>query len=106
MRWWRWPAAVDGAGVFLRRPGQITGSLLSFDLYNFNFSIVLPHAGEGRDLQRLSHRLSAAADAAGVSPLMRVTYAEFILPIMLVLGFGTRFAALGLLLVTAYRSFT
>jgi len=30
-----------------------------------------------------------------------VSYAEFILPIMLVLGLGTRFAALGLLIMTA-----
>ena len=30
-----------------------------------------------------------------------VSYAEFILPICLVLGFGTRFAALGMLVMTA-----
>ena len=30
-----------------------------------------------------------------------VSYAEFILPVMLVLGLGTRFAALGLLIMTA-----
>ena len=30
-----------------------------------------------------------------------VSYAEFMLPIMLVLGFGTRIAALGLLIMTA-----
>ena len=30
-----------------------------------------------------------------------VSYGEFILPIMLVLGLGTRFAALGLLIMTA-----
>jgi putative oxidoreductase len=30
-----------------------------------------------------------------------VSYAEFLLPIMLMLGFGTRIAALGLLFVTA-----
>ena len=34
-----------------------------------------------------------------------VSYAEFILPIMLVIGFGTRFAALGLLVMTAMISF-
>jgi putative oxidoreductase len=33
-----------------------------------------------------------------------VSYAEFILPIMLVIGFGTRFAALGLLIMTAMIS--
>lgn len=33
-----------------------------------------------------------------------VSYAEFILPIMLVIGFGTRFAALGLLAMTAVIS--
>jgi putative oxidoreductase len=30
-----------------------------------------------------------------------VSYAEFILPVMLLLGLGTRFAALGLLIITA-----
>jgi putative oxidoreductase len=30
-----------------------------------------------------------------------VTYAQFVLPVLLVLGFATRFAALGLLLITA-----
>ncbi len=34
-----------------------------------------------------------------------VGYAEFILPVMLVIGFGTRFAALGLLILTAMISF-
>jgi putative oxidoreductase len=33
-----------------------------------------------------------------------VSYAEFLLPIMLVVGFGTRFAALGLLVMTALIS--
>ena len=34
-----------------------------------------------------------------------VSYAEFILPIMLVLGFATRFAAIGLLIMTGVISF-
>jgi putative oxidoreductase len=34
-----------------------------------------------------------------------VGYAEFILPVMLVIGFGMRFAALGLLILTAMISF-
>ena len=34
-----------------------------------------------------------------------VSYAEFILPIMLVIGLGTRFAALGLLIMTAMISY-
>ena len=34
-----------------------------------------------------------------------VSYGEFILPIMLLLGLGTRFAALGLLLMTAFFQF-
>ena len=33
-----------------------------------------------------------------------VSYAEFILPLMLVIGFGSRFAALGLLIMTAMIS--
>lgn len=87
---------------FFDGQSRITGSLVSLDVYNFNFSAVLP-------MQAKAETLSAFATA--YPPLMvppaiaayALSYAEFALPIMLVLGFATRFAALGLLLVTAVQ---
>jgi putative oxidoreductase len=81
---------------------RITGSLLSVDLYNFNFSMILP-------MQVKAETFNAFLTA--YPPLMvppaiaayALTYAEFILPVLLVIGFATRFAALGLLIVTAMQ---
>lgn len=81
---------------------RIIGSLLSFDLYNFNLSMILP-------MQVKAETFNAFLTA--YPPLMvppaiaayALTYAEFILPVLLVIGFATRFAALGLLIVTAMQ---
>ncbi len=43
----------------------------------------------------------AALPVPGAIAAYFVGYAEFVLPVMLVLGFGTRIAALGLLIMTA-----
>ena len=68
-------------------------------LQGFDFSVVLP-------LQVKAQTFGAFMNysALPVPPVLAaylVSYAEFILPIMLVLGLGTRFAALGLLVMTA-----
>lgn len=69
-------------------------------VYNFDFSVVLP-------LQVKTETFGAFLTQYAAVPLppvlgaYLVSYAEFILPIMLVLGLGTRFAALGLLMMTA-----
>jgi putative oxidoreductase len=87
---------------FFDGQAKVTGSLLSFDLYNFNFSMVLP-------MQVKAETFSAFLTAYPplvVPPVIAayaLTYAEFALPILLVLGFATRFAALGLLFVTAMQ---
>jgi putative oxidoreductase len=81
---------------------KITGQLLSFDLYNFNFSMVLPMQVKAETFGAFL----AAYPPLAIPPVIAayaLTYAEFILPIMLVLGFATRFAALGLLIVTAMQ---
>ncbi len=85
---------------FFDGQSKITGSLLSFDLYNFNFSMVLPMQVKAETFGAFL----AAYPPLAIPPVIAayaLTYAEFILPIMLVLGFATRFAALGLLIITA-----
>lgn len=85
---------------FFDGQGLIEGPRYSLDIQGFNFSVLVPTQIKG-------DAISALAAAHPLLPLPPVAtgyllgYAEFILPIMLVIGFGTRFAALGLLLVTA-----
>jgi putative oxidoreductase len=79
---------------------RISGPRFSLSVYNFDFSGVLP-------LQVKTEAFGAFLTQYAAVPLppvlgaYLVSYAEFILPIMLVLGLGTRFAALGLLIMMA-----
>lgn len=87
---------------FFDGQAKVTGPLLSFDLYNFNFSMIVPAQVKA---EAVSAFLTAYPPLV-IPPVIAayaLTYAEFALPILLVLGFATRFAALGLLLVTAMQ---
>jgi putative oxidoreductase len=84
---------------FVDGQGRVSGPVIPFDWQGFHTSLVLP----------LQLRVEAVTSvfmpdvALPVSPLVvayLVAGAEFILPICLVLGFATRFAAFGLLVVT------
>jgi putative oxidoreductase len=84
---------------FLDGQAKVTGPRLPLNVYDFDFSVVLP-------LQVKAQTFGAFLNYAAlpVSPVLAaylVSYAEFILPICLLLGFGTRFAALGMLIMTA-----
>ena len=85
---------------FLDGQSKVSGPRVPLSVQDFDISVVLP-------LQVKTETFSAFLTqyaALPVPPMLAayvVSYAEFILPIMLVLGFGTRFAALGLLLMTA-----
>ena len=85
---------------FLDGQTRVSGPRFSLSVYNFDFSVVLP-------LQVKTETFGAFMTQYAAVPLPTVlgaylvSYAEFILPIMLVLGLGTRFAALGLLIMTA-----
>jgi putative oxidoreductase len=74
--------------------------LTNYYLTGWNFTVIVP-------TQLRPDAVSAFMTQYPLLPLPPsvaahvVAYAEFIFPVMLVLGFGTRFAALGLLLVTA-----
>jgi putative oxidoreductase len=85
---------------FLDGQGRIDGLFVPLRWHEFAVSFVLP-------LQVKADAIAVfAAQSAPLplSPLLAayvVVAAEFILPICVVLGFATRFAALGLLIVTA-----
>jgi len=81
---------------------RVAGSLLSVDLYNFNFSMILPMQVKAETF----NAFLTAYPPLMVPPAMAayaLAYAEFILPVLLVIGFATRFAALGLLIATAVQ---
>ena len=89
---------------FLDGQTRINGprfSLSTQDLLpGFDFSVVLPMEVKAQTFGAFLTQYAALP----VPPMLAaylVSYAEFILPIMLVLGLGTRFAALGLLIMTA-----
>jgi putative oxidoreductase len=89
---------------FLDGQARIEGPRLSHDIYGFDLSVVLPMQVKA---ETFSAFLTQYAPLP-VPPMLAaylVSYAEFLLPIMLLLGFGTRVAALGLLIMTALIQF-
>ncbi len=98
---------------FLDGQTRVDGPRLSFNpldyasldfLRGFDFSVVLPMQVNAQTFTAFSVQYPPIP----VPPVLAaylVSYAEFILPIMLVLGLGTRFAAVGLLIMTAMISY-
>jgi putative oxidoreductase len=98
---------------FLDGQTRIEGTRLSFNpldyvnydfLRGFNVSVILPMQVKAQTFATFSTQYPPMP----VPPTLAayaVSYAEFILPIMLVLGLGTRFAAIGLLIMTAMISY-
>jgi putative oxidoreductase len=90
--------------IFLDGQTLISGTRLSQTVYGFDFSVVLP-------MQVRAETISSFVAQYGALPMPPmlaayiVSYAEFILPILLLIGFGTRFAALGLLVMTGVIDF-
>lgn len=72
-------------------------------LRGFDFSVVLPMQVKAATFTAFSVQYPPIPVPPMLSAYL-VSYAEFLLPIMLVLGLGTRFAALGLLIMTAMIS--
>jgi putative oxidoreductase len=84
---------------FLDGQTRVTGPRVPLNVQDFDLSVVLP-------LQVKAETFGAFLNysALPVPPVLAaylVSYAEFILPICLVLGLGARFAALGMLVMTA-----
>jgi putative oxidoreductase len=85
---------------FLAGQDKIDGPRVPVNIQDFDLSVVLPLQVKAETFTAfLSHYAALPVPPALAAYL--VSYAEFILPIMLVLGLGTRFAAFGLLIMTA-----
>jgi len=85
---------IDGPRVPLTIP-EALASVVRFD-----FSVTLPFAVKPETFAMFAGPFSAVP----VPPVLGaylVSYAQFILPVLLMLGLATRFSALGLLIITA-----
>jgi uncharacterized membrane protein YphA (DoxX/SURF4 family) len=91
---------IDGPRFSLHVPIEKIPFSLPFKLPSLDFAAILP-------LQIKADMIADFATASPPIPLpptiaaYAVGYAEFLLPVCLVLGFATRFASLGLLFITA-----
>jgi putative oxidoreductase len=83
---------------FLDGQTKIDGPRVPLNVQDLDFSLVLPLQVKAQTFSAFLHY--TALPVPPVLAAYLVSYAEFILPIMLVLGLGTRFAALGLLIMT------
>jgi putative oxidoreductase len=85
---------------FLDGQTRIEGPRVPLHVQDFDFSVVLPLQVKVETIGAFLNQYAAVP----VSPVLGaylLSYAEFILPICLLLGFATRFAALGMLIITA-----
>lgn len=84
---------------FLDGQPRIEGPRVSLNVQDFDLSVVLPLQVKVETIGAfLTHY--AAVPVSPVLGAYLLSYAEFFLPICLLLGFGTRFAALGMLIIT------
>jgi putative oxidoreductase len=79
---------------------RISGPKLPLTVQGFDLSVVLPLQVKAETFTAFLTQYPPMPVPPALAAYL-VSYAEFILPIMLVVGFGTRFAALGLLIMTA-----
>ncbi len=85
--------------VFREGQSKIDGMQLNFDVRGTEFSVVLPVQIKQATLQ-LFERQFAGLEVPTKIIAYVFAYAEFLLPICLLLGFVTRFSALVLLILT------
>jgi putative oxidoreductase len=88
------------SAFFLDGQTRVDGPLVPIHLNGFDLSFVLPLQVKAASFASLVAGYLPSPVPPGLVAYL-VAGAEFVLPVMLVLGFGTRFAALGLLIVTA-----
>lgn len=85
---------------FLDGQTRIDGPRLPLDIQGFDLSVVLPAQVKAETFTAFLTQYPPLP----VPPVLAayaLSYAEFILPVMLVLGLGTRFAVFGLMIITA-----
>jgi len=85
---------------FLDGQTRIEGPRVPLNVQDFDFSVILPLQVKVETFGVFLTKY-AALPVPPVLGAYLVSYAEFILPICLLLGFATRFAALGMLIMTA-----
>ena len=85
---------IDG----IRLPVNVS-ELTHYYLNGWNFSVTVPTGVRPETFSAFSMQYPLLPVPPTVAAYL-VSYAEFILPILLVVGLGTRFAALGLLVIT------
>ena len=84
---------------FLSGQAKIDGPSIPVRTDFFEFSVTLPAAIKDSTFQMFDTQYADLPIPATVAAIV-FTYAEFVLPICLLLGFGVRLAALGLLAMT------
>jgi putative oxidoreductase len=90
---------------FLSGQPKIEGPVVpvSLNIHDLDFLIVLPAQIKDATFRLFETEYAALPLPPAVAAYL-FTYAEFVLPVCLVIGFATRFAALGLLIMTALVS--
>jgi putative oxidoreductase len=83
---------------FLSGQRKIVGPVYRLDLQGFDLSVTLPTGVKDSAYLMFDNMANLPIPSWLVAPV--VSYAEFILPVCLMLGFATRFAAIGLLIMT------
>jgi len=85
---------------FLDGQTRIEGPQVPLNVMDYNFTLTLPAQVRPETFGAFMSQYPALPVPPSLAAYA-VSYAEFILPVMLVLGLGTRFAAIGLLIMTA-----
>lgn len=91
---------IDGPRLTLNLQDYVNADFLR----GFDFSVVLPMQVKAQTFTAFAVQYPPMPVPPAIAAYL-VSYAEFLLPLMLVLGFATRFAAVGLLVMTAMISF-
>jgi putative oxidoreductase len=85
---------------FLDGQTRIEGMRFPLTVQDFMFTVIVPMQVKAETFSTFMTKYAAVPIPPMIGAYL-LSYGEFILPILLVLGFGTRFAALGLLIITA-----
>lgn len=84
--------------VFVAGQSKISGPQIPIDILDFHTSIVLPAAVKQMTFQSFQDQYAGLPMQPALAAYL-FSYAEFVLPICLLLGFATRFSALVLLVL-------
>jgi len=92
------------AGIFfLDGQTRIAGPQLIADFHDIHVSVILPAQVKAETFTAFATQYAPLPLPPALAAYL-VSYAEFILPVMLVIGLGSRIATLGLLIMTAMIS--